>query len=268
MRFATCWVFCERFRFRPPHEYSCGGRNSAGFFIVLRAVTCIMTCIMKRFLAVFAPAMMMMSLAAIVAFPAQAAKVGRASQAFANARPDKEETAWGRLAADAIKAAARSDVALLNAGALNKGTLESGAVEDSEVAALLAFPDDDVVTLSLSGAQLRAALEYAVKDAPTASSRWLQSAGLTATYDASRPSGNRITDLRVKGREVGDGDAFSVAMPMGLAQGGAGFYTVWDEAKSKTAKSAGVSLSGAVANYFGARDELAPDAKARLKKAR
>jgi 2',3'-cyclic-nucleotide 2'-phosphodiesterase (5'-nucleotidase family) len=224
---------------------------------------------MKRFVNFFAPAVMMFSLLApVLTSPVRAAKVGVASQAIENARPDKEETAWGRVVADAVKAAARADVALLNAGALNKGTLQGGAVEDAEVSALLAFPDDDVVSLSLSGAQLRAALEYAVKDAPTGSSRFLQSSGLTATYDVSRPSGDRVSNLRVKNRDVADGDTFTVAMPLGLAKGGAGFYTVWDEAQSKTAKSAGVSLSGAIARFFGARDELAPDDKARLKSAR
>lgn len=220
---------------------------------------------MKRFFALSTLALMLFSVAAVSPHPAHAAKVGRASENFDNARPDKEETAWGRLVADAMKSAARADVALLNAGALNKGALQSGTVEDSEISDLLAFPDDDVVTLSLTGAQLRAALELAVKDAPTASTRWLQSAGLTATYDASQAAGDRIANLRVKNREVADDDTFSVAMPLGLAKGGAGFYAIWNEAQSKTAKSANVSLSGAIARYFGARDEITPETKARLK---
>ncbi len=201
---------------------------------------------------------------ALAVLPAQAAPAGKASAAFDNARPDKGETAWGRLAADAVRSAARADVALLNAGAFNRGTLPAGPVEAAGVNALLAFPDDDMVVLTLSGAQLRAALEYAVKDYPTASPRFLHTAGLSATFDARAPANSRLVRLRVAGREVADADSFAVAMPRGLAQGGAGFYTVWSEAQAKAARRAGVSVSAAVINFVTARGEIVPDEKARL----
>lgn len=198
------------------------------------------------------------------ALPAWAAPVGKATAAFDNARPDKGETAWGRLAADALRSATRADVALLNAASLNRGALRAGPIEAEAIAALLAFPDDEVVTMTLSGAQLRAALEYAVKDYATPSPRFLHSAGLTATFNARAPANSRLASLRVNGREVADADSFTVAMPRGLAQGGAGFYTVWSEAQAKAARRAGVSVSAAVTSFVSSRGEIAPDDKVRV----
>jgi hypothetical protein len=76
-----------------------------------------------------------------------------------------------------LKSSARADLALVNAGALNRGTLAEGDINADAIATLLAFPDDEVVTLTITGAQLRAALERAVQAYPTGSSAWLHGAG-------------------------------------------------------------------------------------------
>jgi len=44
----------------------------------------------------------------------------------------------------------------VNAGALTRGALAEGEIEGDAVNALLAFPDDEVVTMTISGAQLKA----------------------------------------------------------------------------------------------------------------
>jgi hypothetical protein len=50
--------------------------------------------------------------------------------------------------------------------------------------------------------------------------------------------------VRVRGREVQDDDSFSVAMPISLAKGGAGYFTIWNDPGAKNAKRSGTSLSG------------------------
>ncbi len=202
--------------------------------------------------------------AAITPNMAQAAPVGRASATFDNARPDRGETAWGRLVADALKSSARADLALVNAGALNRGTLAEGDINPDAIAALLAFPDDEVVTLTITGAQLRAALERAVQAYPTGSSAWLHGAGFTAEFNTQASTNRRITMVRVRGREVQDDDSFSVAMPISLAKGGAGYFTIWNDPGAKNAKRSGTSLSEAVTQHIRGRGTVSPESGARL----
>lgn len=210
---------------------------------------------MKRFGLLFLTLMVTTFVSAAFGAPA-----GKAAADFDNARPDKAETAWGRFVADTLKSSANSDLALVNAGVLRKGTLKAGAIQNDDLRALLAFPDDEIVTMKISGAQLRAALERAAQAYPTGSPAFLHLSGLTANFNAQAPINRRITLVRVGGREVKDADAFSVAMPISLAEGGAGYYTIW---KGQTQKS-GVSLGDALAKAVRAQGTISPDATARF----
>jgi 5'-nucleotidase/UDP-sugar diphosphatase len=192
---------------------------------------------------------------------ASEATIGRATADFPNARSDRSETAWGRLVADALRSTAKADIAIVNAGTLERGTLQAGNVSRDDIAALLSFGDDSVATIQISGAQLHQALERAVGAYSTGSPAWLHLSGATATFDANAKSGGRIKSLRVGGREVRDSDSFSVAMPVGLAEGGSGYYKVWSKA---AVNDLGVTLTQAVANYVRAHHEISPDNTARI----
>ena len=194
----------------------------------------------------------------------QAAPLGRATVAIDNARPDKSETAWGRLVADALRSAVKADLALVNAGALNKGSLSAGDIEAESISTLLAFPDDEVVTMTITGAQLRAALERAVQAYPTASSAWLHGAGFTATFNTQASTNRRITMVRVRNKEVQDDDSFKVAMPISLAKGGAGYFTIWNDAGAKNAKRSNTTLGEAVSEFIRVNGTVSPDEKNRL----
>lgn len=202
------------------------------------------------------PALMLVVMVALAAIPASAQVVGKASADFPNSRYGRNETPWGRLVADSIRAAGGADIALVNAGALRPGTLNAGPVEVPDVSALLAFGDDDVVTLNLAGAQLRAALERAASAYPTISPAFLHVAGLTATFDPNAAAGRRVGEIRVRGRAVADQDRFAVAMPFSLSEGAAGYFNIWSGAESK---KAGVSLRDAICNFIKGKGEVAPD---------
>jgi 2',3'-cyclic-nucleotide 2'-phosphodiesterase (5'-nucleotidase family) len=192
---------------------------------------------------------------------ADATPLGKASSNFDNARPDKIETAWGRLVADSLRVTAKTDLALVRASVLRKGELRAGAVGTDDVGVLLAFPDDEVVTMRVSGGQLRAALERAVQAYPTGSPAMLHLSGLTATFNAGAPTNHRVTRLSVRGNDVKDADSFSVAMPMSLAEGGAGYYNIWN---GRSATRSGFTLSGAVAAYIKDQGTITPDTVGRL----
>jgi 2',3'-cyclic-nucleotide 2'-phosphodiesterase (5'-nucleotidase family) len=210
---------------------------------------------------------MLLVLAALVlllpmsALPSHAATLGRATAAFENVRPDRDETPWGRLVADSLRETGKADIALVNAAALRKGTLAAGEVTDAAVNALLAFPSDAVVTITLTGAQLRAALERAVQAYPTGSAAFLHGSGFTAQFNTQASTNERLTLLRIAGREVRDGDTIRVALPLPLAQGGSGYFTIWN---ANDATRTGVSVTGAIAQYIRARGTVSPDMTARL----
>lgn len=212
---------------------------------------------MKRFLRLCLVAVALLGLARL----ASAQPLGRASADFPNLKPTRQETPWGRLVADALQSAGKSDVAVINAGALRSGTLEAGPIENEDIAALLSFGDDDVVTLSLSGAQLRAALERAASAYPTGSPAFLHCAGLSASFSASAPAGNRLGAVEVAGHALDDGATYSAAMPVSLAEGAAGYFNIWNGAK---ARLGGTSLQNAIAGYIRAKSEVAPDNVARF----
>ena len=189
-------------------------------------------------------------------------KSWRAADAdFDNAAPGRAETSWGRLVADALKSASGADIALLNAASLAPGTLNKGGVHAADIDALLAYPDDAVVVRQISGAQLRAALELAVKDFPNDSPRFLHVAGIIATFDGDATRA-RLLDVKVNGRALQDGDVFNAAMPISLSQGAGGYFAVWSKADGD-AKTVG-ALNEIVANYAAKHGHIAPDKTARI----
>lgn len=192
---------------------------------------------------------------------AVAAPLGRASADFDNLRPQKNETAFGRLVADAMRAATNADIALINAGALKSGVLHAGEVSSSQINALLSFPDDDIGSITITGAQLRAALERAVQAYPTGSPAFLHGSGFTATFNTQAPTNNRLTMVRINGREVQNGDTISVAMPMPLISGNSGYFTIWPNAK---AMQTNISISVAIGKLFQTQGSVVPDETPRL----
>ncbi len=188
--------------------------------------------------------------------PAQAA--GRATADFDNARPNKGETAFGRLVADSVRAAANADLALINAGSLKAGTLKAGAIEPAQIDALLAY-DDEVVTVTVSGAKLREALEQAVREYPTGDKAFLHGAGLSVNFGQGAPP--RVTSLRVNGRDVAPTDTLRVAMPKGLANGADGYFKFWD---GRSAAPSGTKVSQAMMNFVTKSKTVSPDPNARI----
>ena len=198
---------------------------------------------------------------ALSASLAVAQTLGRASGDFTNLRPNKTESAFGRLAADALRATAKSDIALINAGALRPGTLESGPIDRADLVPLLSFGEDNIVTVILTGTQLRAALERAASTYPTGSPAFLHVAGLTASFDPNASVGSRVTNISVGGRDLDDAKVYRAAMPVSLAQGAAGYFNIWNGAQSTTT---GVQFIDALGGYIRGQKEVAPDETARF----
>lgn len=138
------------------------------------------------------------------------------------------ETSFGDLAADALCDVSRAPIALMPAVSFKDGTINAGPFDRSALAALLQLPDESWAVSSLTGRQLRAALERSVSRAPLPNGGFLQVAGLTFNYDPAGPRDQRIKNILVSGTPLADTTQYEVAMPLSLAKGGAGYFQIFD----------------------------------------
>jgi len=150
-----------------------------------------------------------------------------------------QECALGNLITDAMLAAAAPEgalVALINAGALRAG-LSAGSVSLGDILTMLPF-SNTLATFGLKGADLAAALEHGVSvaDDPTAggTGRFLQVAGVRFAWDASKPVGQRVSGIEIKGADGAwvalDPDATYGVATIGFLRGGGDGYAMFAQA--------------------------------------
>jgi 5'-nucleotidase len=128
------------------------------------------------------------------------------------------EFALGHLIADAQRAAARADVAIMNNGGIG-GSLPAGPVNYGQLSEVHPF-SNQLVKLSLRGDTLLRALEHVVGGSGVQASV----SGVQVWYNGSRRPGQRITRTRLAdGREIRSGERYTLAVSDFLAEGGDGF---------------------------------------------
>ncbi|MET0339625.1 MAG: bifunctional metallophosphatase/5'-nucleotidase [Polyangiales bacterium] len=150
-----------------------------------------------------------------------AREVGTAPKSLRSLPNDAGESELGNLVADAQRRAGGAQIALVSQGAL-RGDLHAGLVSWRDLETIHPW-GNAVVTVALTGAQIRAALEQQWAFSPP---HQLQVAGLDYKWDAGLPVGKRIISLRVDGRPIVDTKVYKVALSDHLARGGAGFDTL------------------------------------------
>jgi 2',3'-cyclic-nucleotide 2'-phosphodiesterase (5'-nucleotidase family) len=141
------------------------------------------------------------------------------------------ETNLGNFVADGMLAKAKTInpdtlIAFQNGGGV-RVTLPAGNITLADVFKVLPF-GNTLGIMDLKGDEIKAALEYSVKDAPTAFGGFLQVSGLKFTFDSSKPVGSKVQTIEVKG-EDGNYTAldltknYYVATNIFTAKGGDGF---------------------------------------------
>ncbi len=129
----------------------------------------------------------------------------------------------GQSIADALMDELGTDAAFVPVGILN----ESGSARTLDRA--LSFPTDDASVVSLTGKQIRDALERSISLYPSPNPVFLQVAGIEIEFDANRNPDSRLISVEVGGQTLDDGKKYTVAMPGSLARGGLGYSTIWDK---------------------------------------
>jgi len=196
-------------------------------------------------------------LLAVMPMSAAARAESMSASPLENKEPGKRETSVGSLVADAFRAAAHTDIAFVAAGDLKISAepVAAGKVRSSDIAGLLAYPADRVVTLALDGRTVREALEWSVSNYPRFSVTFLQVSGVKFVFDPARPVGERVTSVTIGATPIANEQAYTVAVASSLADGALGYWKVWSK-RNVVARSGSSATADAIDSYLKANPKL------------
>jgi hypothetical protein len=139
------------------------------------------------------------------------------------------EAAIGNLIADAMRVTSHADAAIMNAGGIRAGRLypAGSPITRRDILTELTF-GNRVVTLEVSGRDLKRAIENGLARLPQGSGGFPQISGITVEADITRPPGDRITAMTVGGAPLVEDKIYRVATNDFIARGGDGYVTLRD----------------------------------------
>jgi 5'-nucleotidase len=149
--------------------------------------------------------------------------VGTVTTALTRSENSAGESALGNLIADAQRVTTDADFAFMNPGGI-RADLEAGEVSWGDLFTIQPF-GNDLVSMDLTGAQIKLLLEQQWPNVTT--SRILKTSGLTYSWDAARPVGDRVTQLLGADTVPLDPAAtYRVTVNSFMASGGDGFLVL------------------------------------------
>lgn len=149
-----------------------------------------------------------------------------ASWAFSQ-NPELGADKASQAAADVLRDFAGTDGAFLAAG-LVKSSFNK---DRDDLAALIQFPTDELVVVTITGAQVKQAFERSLSLFPQENTSFLQISGFEVTFSKDAPSGQRVTQVRCNGAALDESKNYQIAMPSSLGRGGLGYFKIWDKTK-------------------------------------
>lgn len=147
-----------------------------------------------------------------------------------------KETNLGNLIADGMLDAAQAAgtnavIALQNGGGIRE-SIEAGKITMGDVMTVLPF-NNDLVTITLTGAEIKEAMENGVSKTPAADGRFPHIAGMKFYYESTKPVGSRVLRIEVKGKNgyepIDMNKSYEVATNAFTAKGG-DFYASLEKA--------------------------------------
>lgn len=153
------------------------------------------------------------------------------------------ETVIGNFLADALRAEAGADVALINTGGIRR-TLDAGPVTALDIQEMLPF-GNALVVAELSGAQVRRVAQANADNGAGGKHGILQISGLSYEYRVHGEAAE-LVDVKVGGQPLADDHVYRVAMPDFVAQ----MTDVYLGIGPVPAADTGVTLDEAVIHAF------------------
>lgn len=130
----------------------------------------------------------------------------------------KGETNLGNMITDAMVYLTGADCALTNGGGI-RASIDAGDITKGEVITVLPF-GNYIVTLKVTGAEIKAALENGVKAYPEPSGGFPHVSGIKYTIDVGRPAGDRVEGITVNGQPLDLNKEYLLATNNFTAAGG------------------------------------------------
>ena len=175
----------------------------------------------------------------------------------------KEESNLADVIADAIRDVANADIAFVAASSFSDQTIPRGSSSSDELLKALAFRNDSVVVVKLTGEKVKQALEHGLALYPQLHS-FLQVSGITVNIDGKADKDRRVTSVKVGGSAVDDKKTYMVAMPSPLADGGLAYYRIWNKSDIDKDKDPKATLEEAVTKYLKGRSSIGGSGDDRL----
>ncbi len=170
-----------------------------------------------------------------------------------------KETNLGDLIADIMRERANADLAIQNGGGIRASILE-GPVKVEDVFTVLPF-DNYLIALQMTGEGVLEALENGVSKVEETAGRFPQVSGLTFTLDPSKPAGERVSEVKIKGEPLELDKEYIVATNDFMAAGGDD-YVSFKEAPMTLVT--GELLRDVVTDYIKKMGEVAPEVEGRI----
>ena len=209
-------------------------------------------------------ALVMISATTFATVPAAAQDRVTAAAELSTKNARKEESNLANVIADAIRDAASSDIAFIAASSFADQTIPKGSASAEDFLKALAFRNDPVVVVKLSGEKVKAALEHGLALYPQMHSALLHVSGITINVDPNEPKDRRVTAVKVGGGLLEDKRVYTVAMPSPLADGGLAYYRIWSKAEIDKSKDPKVTLQEAVTRYLKGKSSVGRSGEDRL----
>ncbi|MDD5934129.1 MAG: 5'-nucleotidase C-terminal domain-containing protein [Clostridiales bacterium] len=138
------------------------------------------------------------------------------------------ETNLGNLAADAIRWAANTQIAMTNGGGI-RTSIEVGDITKGMLSEVFPF-GNIIVSKKVTGQAIKDMLEHGVKDYPAASGGFPQTSGMTFTINANQDPGNRISDLKIGGKTMDPKAMYTLSSNDFTIAGGDGYTMIGNDA--------------------------------------
>lgn len=132
-----------------------------------------------------------------------------------------KETNLGNLIVDAMIYESGADIAFTNGGGI-RASIDPGDITIGDIITVLPF-GNYIVTTTVTGAQLKEALELGVSEYPETNGAFPHTANITFTLNSAAEVGSRVEDLMVSGVAVNDTDEFVLATNDFMYAGGDGY---------------------------------------------
>lgn len=176
----------------------------------------------------------------------------------------KQETNVGNLIADIMLERTQSiagheaDIALANGGGI-RTQLPAGDITKKNLYTLLPFENNTLSVVEVTGEELKKALENGVSQVEQGAGRFPQISGMSFTYNPTKPAGERVIEVKVKGQPLDLTKTYKLATIDFLAAGGDGY-----ESLKKPFFNTGLSMYSVVEEALIKRQVVNPKVEGRI----